>query len=150
MRKLDGHCVYSPSDLIRFMESEYASWMDRLYLEIPNCVEDDPDSGEDKILRAKGEEHELAFLEQLIGTGHDVVNIKREIGNLDATIRAMRDGREIIYQGTLTSSSFAGIADFLVRVSGDSQFGNYYYEPWDTKLARKPKPYFGVQLCCYS
>jgi predicted RecB family nuclease len=132
------------------MESEYASWMDRLYLEIPNCVEPDPDSAEDEILRAKGEEHELAFLEQLIGAGHDVVNLKSEVGNLEATIGAMREGRQIIYQGTLTSSSLAGIADFLVRVNGDSQFGNYYYEPWDTKLARKPKPYFVVQLCCYS
>jgi len=132
------------------MESEYASWMDRLYLEIPDSVEPDPDSAEDEILRAKGEEHELAFLGQLIETGHNVVNLKSEVGNLDATIRAMRDGGEIIYQGTLASNLFGGIADFLVRVGGDSQFGNYHYEPWDTKLARKPKPYFIVQLCCYS
>jgi uncharacterized protein len=124
--------------------------MDRLFLEIPDSGEPDSDSAEDKILRAKGEEHELAFFEQLIETGHDVVNLKSAVGNLDDTIRAMRDGREIIYQGTLVSGVFAGIADFLVRVNGDSQFGNYHYEIWDTKLARKPKPYFIVQLCCYS
>src|SRR5258708_6125684 len=136
MRKLNGHCVYSPSDLIRFMESEYASWMDRLYLEIPDSVEPDPDSAEDEILRAKGEEHELAFLGQLIETGHDVVNLKSEVGNLDATIRAMRDGGEIIYQGTLASSLFGGIPDFLVRLSGHSQLANYPLSPLSPNLSR--------------
>jgi hypothetical protein len=24
------------------------------------------------------------------------------------------------------------------------------YQVWDTKLARAPKPYYAVQLCCYS
>src|SRR5258708_94546 len=114
MRRLNGQCIYSPSDLVRFLESEYVSWMDRLYLELPGSVEPDSDNPEDEILRAKGEEHEVAFLEQLIATGHDVVNLKDEVGNLDETTRAMRDGREIIYQGTLASGLFAGIADFLV------------------------------------
>jgi predicted RecB family nuclease len=150
MRKVNGQRIYSPSDLIRFMESGYASWMDRLYLEIPDSVQPDPDSAEDEILRAKGEEHELAFLEQLIAAGRDVVNLKGSFGNIAETLLAMKDGREIIYQATLASGVFAGIADFLVRVNGDSALGNYYYEPWDTKLARKPKPYFIVQLCCYA
>lgn len=124
--------------------------MDRLYLEIPDSVQPDPDSAEDEILRAKGEEHELVFFEQLIAAGRDVVNLKGSFGNIAETLLAMKDGREIIYQGTLASGVFAGIADFLVRVNGDSELGNYHYEPWDTKLARKPKPYFIVQLCCYA
>jgi predicted RecB family nuclease len=132
------------------MESEYASWMDRLHLELPDSVQPDPDSAEDEILRAKGEEHELAFLEQLIADGRDVVNLKGSFGNIAETLLAMKEGREIIYQGTLASGVLAGIADFLVRVNGDSELGNYHYEPWDTKLARKPKPYFIVQLCCYA
>jgi predicted RecB family nuclease len=137
MRKLNGQSIYSPSDLIRFTESEYASWMDRLYLEVPDSVKPDPDSAEDEILRAKGEEHESAFLEQLIAEGRDVVNLKGPFGNIAETLLAMKDGREIIYQGTLALGVFAGIADFLVRVNGDSELGNYHYEPWDTKFARK-------------
>ena len=31
----NGTVIYSPSDLITFIESEYAYWMDRLYLEQP-------------------------------------------------------------------------------------------------------------------
>ena len=62
----------------------------------------------------------------------------------------MRAGHGVIYQGALALGSFAGIADFLVRVDGPSILGSYHYEVWDTKLARKPKPYFIIQLCCYA
>jgi predicted RecB family nuclease len=62
----------------------------------------------------------------------------------------MKSGRETIYQAGLSLANFAGFADFLVRVPEPSVFGHYSYEAWDTKLARKPKPYFSVQLCCYS
>jgi uncharacterized protein len=149
MRKLQGNLVFSPSDLITFMESEYASWMDRFHLEFPDAVQPDQDTAEDRILQARGEEHERTFLRELAGTGQDVCDLKSETDQ-NAAIEAMRAGREIIYQAALASGSFSGIADFLVRVKGDSALGDYYYEPWDTKLARKPKPYFIIQLCCYS
>jgi predicted RecB family nuclease len=42
------------------------------------------------------------------------------------------------------------VSRFLVRVDGPSALGAWSYEPWDTKLARHPKPYFLVQLCCYA
>lgn len=31
----DGRLIFSPSDLMVFMESEFASWMDRLFRETP-------------------------------------------------------------------------------------------------------------------
>ena len=43
-----------------------------------------------------------------------------------------------------------GIADFLHRIPVPSQLGDCAYEPWDTKLARKAKPYFILQLCAYA
>jgi predicted RecB family nuclease len=149
MRKLNGSQIYSPSDLITFMESEYASWMDRFYLECPDAVEPDKDASEDRILQVMGEQHERAFLRELVDGGHDVFDLKGARDPL-ATVEAMRDGHGIIYQGMLALDSFAGIADFLVRVDGSSILGSYHYEVWDTKLARKPKPYFVIQLCCYS
>ncbi len=56
----------------------------------------------------------------------------------------MRERREIIFQGALESEPFADFTDFLVRSDDGS------YEVWDTKLARKSKPYHLVQLCCYA
>jgi predicted RecB family nuclease len=149
MRKLQGNLIFSPSDLITFMESDYASWMDRFHLEFQDAVQPDQDTPEDRILQAKGAEHERAFLRELTGAGHDVCDLKG-VTDASAVSEAMTDGREIIYQAALTSGCFAGIADFLVRVEGHSALGDHYYEAWDTKLARKPKPYFVIQLCCYS
>src|SRR5205807_1393066 len=59
-------------------------------------------------------------------------------------------GREVIYQGYLRKDSFAGFSDFLVRAPGHSNSGDFQYEVWDSKLAKKPKPYFLIQLCCYA
>ena len=50
----------------------------------------------------------------------------------------------IIYQAALRDGDFAGYADFLkLDASGK-------YQAWDTKLALSPKPYYPIQLCCYS
>ena len=147
--KLNGTYIYSPSDLITFMESDYVSWMERFYLECPEAVRPDEDEETDRIIQAKGEEHERAFLAELLADGHDVADLRGD-RDVATTIRAMKDGRQIIYQGTLESGSFAGVADFLVRADGRSVLGDYHYEVWDTKFARKPKSYFIIQLCCYA
>lgn len=64
----------------------------------------------------------------------------------------MLSGRAYIYQAAISDSHnhFHGVADFLVKVPGASSLGDYHYEPWDTKLALKPKPYYIIQLCCYA
>src|SRR5580704_11128332 len=76
MRKLNGDHIYSPSDLVTFMESEYASWMDRFYMECPDGVQPDKDAAEDRILQAMGEQHEQAFLQELVDGKQDVSDLK--------------------------------------------------------------------------
>ena len=41
MRKQSGILVYSPTDLVRFLASPFASWMDRCHLE--KCLALTPD-----------------------------------------------------------------------------------------------------------
>jgi len=138
---------YSPSDLIRFMESPYASWMQRLHVEHPDRVKPEALTEEGQLITDAGNQYEAAFLKSLHAAGHDVCEIPREQRHDDrATQKAMQEGREIIYQGTLESTPFRGMTDFLVRSSDADSL----YEVWDTKLARKVKPYFLIQLCCYS
>ena len=57
--KKQGQYFYSPSDLIRFMESPFASWMDRFSAECvgPSPEKDSPDPLMD-VLAEKGIEHE--------------------------------------------------------------------------------------------
>lgn len=148
-----GQLLYSPTDLIRFLESPFASWMDRYHLEYPGELTPDEDSAELKLVAEKGNEHEARFLEDLRAKGHDVCVIERMSDRqaaAEATRAAMRDGREIIFQGYLARDPFAGYADFLVRVEPAQDGLPAIYEPWDTKLARKVKPYYAIQLCAYA
>ena len=53
-------------------------------------------------------------------------------------------------QNALLGERWRGHADFLERVDRPSGLGSWSYEVADTKLARRVKPYFLVQLCFYS
>lgn len=145
MRKTSSGYVHSPSDLITFMDSPFASFMDRLHLDFPErAVPDEADEHSTLIMR-KGLEHEAAFLESLVAEGRDICRIDRGAGAIEATRKAIAAGREVVFQAALESEGFAGYADFVVR---DAATGAY--EVWDTKLSRKPRPYFLVQLCAYA
>lgn len=165
----DGILRISPNDLIVFLESEFASWMDRWQSEgdIPSPVFDSalrqsesstqevkptPDEEDlDALLFAKkGREHEIAFLEDLRIQGRNIVEIDSGDSPFKDTLRAMNDGADFIYQARIESEEFGGWSDFLVKKEGTSDLGPHHYEPWDTKLARSPKAHFIVQLCGYS
>ncbi len=152
MRKANNQLVFSPSDLITYMESPFDSWMERYCLEFPGQIQPDEKDESHAILAKHGDTHELSFLNHLKSQGIDVAEIDgscSEEARL-ATIKALQDGREIVFQGFLSHGPFAGKSDFLCRVDGRSLLGDFHYEVWDTKLAKKAKPYFIVQLCCYA
>ncbi len=136
--------VFSPSDLVQFMESPFATWMQRLHLEQPAAATPDEPTEEAKLIARTGNRHEEMFLSHLKAEGRDVCTIERSRNSAELTRAALKAGREVIYQGALECKPFAGFADFLVRDEAGQ------YEVWDTKLARKSKPYHIVQLCCYA
>lgn len=156
MKKINGKLIFSPSDLINFMESSFITWMDRYNLEFPNKVKPDETDEILNILRKKGNEHEILFLNKLKEEGKDVLEVSKDNNSSTRTELGIFDGKEIIYQANLFSNDnmgnlqFEGYADFLFKIEGVSKLGNWLYEPWDTKLALKPKPYFIIQLCCYA
>ena len=112
----------------------------------------DPEDAILKNLQQKGFDHETEFLSSLISDGKKVLEIKYENTNLmlEKTKEAMTNGLDVIAQGYLEKDNFGGVADFLIKVSGKSNFGDYHYEVWDTKLSKKMKPYFAIQLCSYA
>ncbi|MGA1342271.1 MAG: TM0106 family RecB-like putative nuclease [Hyphomonas sp.] len=153
MKLTDQGILFSPSDLITFMESPFASAMNRKRLYDPLLAEQM--DKEDPLLvhlRKKGFAHEDAFVRTLEASGADICAIQEDRPHVmrEQTVLAMKAGRGIITQAYLTMDRFAGKADFLVRVAGASLLGDFHYEVWDTKLSRKLKPYFAVQLCCYA
>ena len=107
----------------------------------------------------RGVEHEKRFLEELTGDDLSVVEIPRDetlpraerlVRGREATIEAMRDGADVIYQAVLLEGRRLGYVDFLRRVEQPSDLGSWRYEVWDTKLARHAKASAVLQLSMYS
>jgi uncharacterized protein len=145
----NGSVVYSPSDLITFIESEYASWMDRLYLEQPGFALPDLADDQGRMIMAAGVAHEEHVLETL-AVESQITHIPSGPERGVATLRAMASGAPVIYQAYLEQDQFTGLADFLIRTEGASSLGGYHYEVWDPKLGQSMKPHYAVQLCCYA
>ncbi|BDI22475.1 bifunctional RecB family nuclease/DEAD/DEAH box helicase [Herbiconiux sp. L3-i23] len=65
-----------------------------------------------------------------------------------ATLEALRDGAEVVYQATFVDEGFVGFADFLVRTGDEG--GLPRFAVYDTKLARKAKITAMMQLAAYA
>lgn len=146
MRKQFGSLIFSPTDLIRYLASPYASWMDRFYLEYPDAISPDDDTADQALIAKTGIEHEQTVLAELKSAASGLVEILT-VDFAEAhrkTLAAIKAKAPIVYQAALQHEQFAGFADFMI-LDGAGQ-----YQVWDTKLARSPKPYYAIQLCCYS
>jgi len=152
MQKRDGGLLFSASDLVNYLECEHLTALDLVDLDTP--LPRSADSDEAKLIQAKGFAHEAEFLAALKGQHERVIDIGQGHATMtekvEATIQAMRDGHDIIFQATLQDGCFIGYADFLRKVQRPSRLGAWSYEVLDTKLARTPKAKFIVQLAYYS
>ncbi|MEX0972699.1 MAG: hypothetical protein WDZ46_05530 [Solirubrobacterales bacterium] len=156
MQLLDDQLILSASDLNNHLACAHLTTLDlaRARGELEVELERGADA---ELLARKGEEYEDRYLASLKAEGKEVVEIAQADGShaalLDAARRteeAMRAGAEVIYQATFLRDGQRGHADFLRRVERPSDLGEHSYEVADTKLARRAKPYFIVQLCFYS
>jgi predicted RecB family nuclease len=157
MQLTENHVLLSASDLVAFLECEHLSALDfRLACGTELIKPSRTDSTE--LVARKGAEHERGYLESLIAGGFGVETVPSVIAGAlsehearERTEAALRAGAEIVYQGALSYGDWRGYADFLERVPAPRPaFGNWSYEVVDTKLARRAKPEFIVQLCLYS
>lgn len=156
MENVDGSLIFSASDLINHLECPHLT---HLNIEVALGREDFEPSRSDTtdLVARKGDEHERAHLDRLAGEGREIVRIESEPGlegtrrGTRRTVEAMKAGAEVIYQGVLFDGvRWRGYSDFLHRVELPSKLGSFSYEVADTKLARRVKPYFLLQLCFYS
>lgn len=152
MQNLGTGRLYAATDLVNFLECEHITSLDLqdLVSPLPRAEVDESTL----LIQQKGYEHEDAYVQCLRDQGKSVVDIaegneSRE-AKVDATIKAMRAGVDVIFQATLVHGNLSGFADFLIKVDKPSNLGNYSYEVSDTKLSRKPKAKFLVQLSFYS
>jgi uncharacterized protein len=145
--------LFSPTDLNHFLECPHLLQLERL--RPASAVRERRDSHAELLAR-KGAQHEAACLAGFRAAGRHVVTIAAQgvehdwERDAERTRAAMRDGADVIYQGVLVDGEWRGVSDFLVKVQTPSSLGAWSYEAWDTKLARRSKPYFVLQLCYYT
>ena len=154
MRSSNGRLALSPSDLNDHVECPHLTTLAR---EVARGTRQRPHVPEDHadLLRRKGEEHEAAYLKELLAQGRQIVNVIAPdpwdfATSAHATEEAMRAGAEIIYQATFVQGDWRGRADFLERVDQPTALGAWGYEALDAKLARAEKPTYVLQLCFYT
>jgi len=151
MQKKNGYYLFSASDIVSFLECEHSTSLGLQHLETPlQKAAEDPQL---QLIQDKGIAHEAAYLQRLC-MGKTFVDINHAGDNLvervAATIKAMEEGVEVIFQAAFLHEPYHGYADFLVKVDTPSRFGAYSYEVQDTKLARSPRGKFVIQLAFYS
>ena len=158
MLKIDDRLVYSATDLVGFLECGHLANLEQAAVSghLDRPMRADPVL--DRIAQ-RGQQHEARFLESLRSEAVGVVEVgsngalplgQRIARGHDATLSAMREGADVIYQAVLFDGRRLGYADFLRRVEQASDLGPWSYEVWDTKLARYAKASAVLQLCMYS
>ncbi|MFZ5483844.1 MAG: TM0106 family RecB-like putative nuclease [Pseudomonadota bacterium] len=155
MRILAGTLLHSASDLANFLDCPHRTSLDlQALLDPAHAPKRAGDSEEAALVQAHGFAHEARYLATLKASGRQVTEIQSGPRELDRAVAetqaAMQRGDEVIYQAALHGDVFAGHADFLIRVPGDSALGPWHYEVADTKLARAPKAKFLIQLSFYA
>ena len=169
--KLDGGRLrLSASDVANFLACGHLTWLDLLSargeLRPPRLY----DAGFEDLVK-RGEAHERAVLERFRGEGWGIAEIDPSFGMPDseavtATVEAIRDGADVVYQGVLMGEAADGGAlygrpDFLIRAElldalggrqggSDRPPGGAHYEVVDAKLARTAKSRAVAQLAFYS
>jgi predicted RecB family nuclease len=152
MRLSNKSFVLTATDLVGYLNCRHLSDLDRAVAEGKQAK---PKAWNPllEVLWERGSIHEQAYVDHLKAKGLEAVRIEGvevtpEV--VAATIEAMQKGVPVIIQAALANSNWSGRADILMRVEGKSLFGNWAYEPVDTKLARETKAGAILQLCVYA
>ena len=103
----------------------------------------------------KGNEHEKIVFNELKKKFKNITDIKnKKISReekISETLKAMKEGVDLIYGGFLNYNEWMGEFDFLIKdPTIKTEFGGYGYEIVDAKNTTKPKTDHIVQLGMYS
>ena len=102
----------------------------------------------------KGFEHEDNYFEDLKKKYKKTINLKNSKTSQEEryqeTLKAMKDGYDVIRSGFFIDGDWIGETDFLIRTDKKkSNFGDYSYEVYDTKNTKKAKTEHVIQVGVY-
>ena len=108
----DKTIFYSPSDLVLFEKSPFASWMERLDRSgLNRLAKRDEQDEMMSMLSSMGMDHEAISIDSLVAEDQSVYKVDTNTSKAEqemATVKAMKDGLAVIYQARLKTGSFAG------------------------------------------
>jgi uncharacterized protein len=148
----DGGLVVSPTDLTNFLACRHLTQLD-LAAALGRITPPAEDDEALAVLRERGMAHERAYLARLRSEGRSIAEISTSDlrQGEQATLAAMRDGVDIVYQATFFDGVWRGHADFLEkRADRPSTLGDWSYDVADTKLARRVKVAALLQMAVYA
>lgn len=155
--KKTGLLIFSASDLMKFMESPFHTWMDRYKLESPESSISNLKDKDDELrslLSEEGSDYETEVFKKIKKDSNlktewlKGISDKNQLSRI--TIDHIKNGVDVIFQARLEKDNFAGYTDILYKNEGESKLGDFYYSPWDVKLSRSIKAKYAIQLCCYA
>ncbi len=156
MRRTGDFFGFSPTGVSNFLSCQHLTLLELRVLEheLERPAQNDL---ERRLLEKRGLEHEARVLASFRRQGSSIVEIGPAVGEAalekaaSATLAAMAEGVELIYQGVLITPGWLGRPDFLRKVPGaGGRFSTHHYEPMDAKLAREAKARAVLQLCAYA
>ena len=106
-----------------------------------------------EMIQENGRKHELNCWKNLQKEVSTFIEISQRLSSTeraDKTIKAMKDGIEIIFQGGFIFDDFVARPDFLVKTHSPSKLGYFSYEVIDAKLSQSVKADSVLQLMHYS
>ncbi|MBF0442717.1 MAG: TM0106 family RecB-like putative nuclease, partial [Oligoflexales bacterium] len=153
MQKRNGKIVFSPSDIVQFHESPFATWAEKMALDDEKIASKRMVDEMVEVMRREGNIHEKNVMDHISANGKKLVTINRKMEADCAhkeTLKYMEKGEEMIQQALLKSEQFEGYVDLLVREPSGPGMEDHHYIPLDVKIAYSPKTSAILQLCCYS
>ena len=155
MQRVGDQLVLSATDLTKHVACPHITTLDLAALDIPaQELGAMPADDALNLIFAKGLAHEHEYLASLKSQGLQVVEIETDHGSKQqaeaATLAAMRQGADVVYQATLYDGAWIGYADFLLKCDRPSNLGAHSYDIADTKLARRLKVPALLQMATYA
>jgi len=108
-----------------------------------------PDTETERILKARGLEHEAAVAAER-GYPRPVHGRDDLEAGFAETLALMRAGHPGIYQGVLLADDLVGMPDLLIRQEGDSALGGHHYTAGDVKISRRGRSDQALQVAFYA
>ena len=163
MKITDSQVRLSASDVANFLACQHLTRLDLLRARGELAPPRRFDVGFQDLIK-RGEAHEREVLDRFRMGGRQVVEIAEgpDATAAAATMEAIGDGAEVVYQGVLLAAgagdqpALFGRPDFLVRADllpapdGGPRPGGTHYEVIDAKLARSAKARAVMQTSFYS